>query len=162
LIRSALVKQIDNGNVYISTRKLMTVCFYTHSIVKRAKGVALVDLGATENFMNLQYAQWLKLPIKCLAYERNLFNVDGTENKSGKLKYYTDLEVQTGSNQTQMRFFLTNLGEHKAILGYLWFAAVQPKIDWKQGQIDKSHLPIILKIDNAGKAKYLARSINVP
>jgi hypothetical protein len=131
LIRSALIKQSGNQNVYISARKSMTVCFYTHSIAKRAEGVALVDLGATENFMNLQYAQWLRLPIKQLAYKRNLYNVDRTENKSGKLKYYTDLEVQTGSNRTRMWFFPTDLGEHKAILGYSQFAAVQPKINWK-------------------------------
>jgi hypothetical protein len=97
--------------------------------VKRAKGVALVDSGATENFMNLQYVQWLRLPIKRLPYKQNPFNVDGTENKSGKLKYYMDLEVQTRTNRTHMRFFLTDLGEHKAILGYLWFTAVQLKID---------------------------------
>jgi hypothetical protein len=88
--------------------------------------------------------------------------MDGTENKSGKLKYYMDLEVQTGTNRTHMRFFLTDLGEHKVILGYSWFAAVQLKIDWKQGWIDASHLPIILRMDNVGKAKFLARTINVP
>jgi hypothetical protein len=88
--------------------------------------------------------------------------VDRIKNKSGKLKYYTDLEVQTGANQTRMQFFLMDLGEHKAILGYSWFMVVQPKIDWKWGWIDESHLPIILKTDNAGKAKYLVRSMNVP
>jgi hypothetical protein len=51
----ALVKQIGNRNVYISARKSMTVYFYIHSIAKRAEEVALVDSGATENFMNLQY-----------------------------------------------------------------------------------------------------------
>jgi hypothetical protein len=127
----ALVRQIGNGNVYISARKSMTVHFYTHSIAKRAEGVALVDLGATENFMNLQYARWLRLPIKKLTYEQNLYNVDSTENKSGKLKYYMNMEVQTRTNKTRMRFFLTDLGEHKAILGYSWFAAIQPKINWK-------------------------------
>jgi hypothetical protein len=91
-----------------------------------------------------------------------LFNVDGTENKSGKLKYYTDLEVQTGMNQTRMWFFLTYLGEHKAILGYSWFMAVQPNIDWKCGWINTSHLPIILCTDNSGKVKYLPRQMNVP
>jgi hypothetical protein len=117
--------------VYIFARKPMTVCFYTHSIAKRAKGVALVDSGATENFMNLQYAQWLRLLTKRLPYEQNLFNMDGMENKSGKLKYYTDSEVQTRTNKTHMRFFLTDLGEHKAILRYSWFTAVQPKLNWK-------------------------------
>jgi hypothetical protein len=118
--------------------------------------VALVDSGATKSFMNLQYTQWLRLLIKWLAYERNLYNVDGTKNKSGKLKYYTDLKVQTGCNKTKMQFFLTDLGEHKAILGYSWFMAVQPKIDWKQGWIDKSHLPLILRTDNTDKAKYMS------
>jgi pyoverdine/dityrosine biosynthesis protein Dit1 len=80
----------------------MTVHFYTHSIAKRAKGVALVDSGATENFMNLQYTQWLRLSIKQLAYERNLYNMDRTKNKSGKLKYYTNLEVQTGNDRMRM------------------------------------------------------------
>jgi hypothetical protein len=47
----------------------MTVYFYIHSIVKRAEGVALVDLGATENFMNLGYTKWLRLPIKKLAFK---------------------------------------------------------------------------------------------
>jgi hypothetical protein len=84
---------MSNKSVYISARKSMTVHFYTHSITKRAEGVALVDSGATENFMNLGYAKWLRLPIKKLAFERNLYNVDETENKSGKLKNYTDLEV---------------------------------------------------------------------
>jgi hypothetical protein len=124
--------------------------------------VALVDSGATENFMNLQYAKWLRLLVKRLAFKWNLFNVDSIENKSGKLKYYTDLEVQSSSNKTRMRFFLTDLGEHKAILRYSWFAAVQLKIDWKWGWIDESHLPIILWTDNARKAKYLPRTVNVP
>jgi hypothetical protein len=69
LIRSALIKQMSDKSVYILVRKSMTVCFYTHSIAKRAKGVALVDSGATENFMNLGYVKWLWLLIKKLEYE---------------------------------------------------------------------------------------------
>jgi hypothetical protein len=42
----------------------MTIQFYAHSIAKRAKGTALIDSGATENFLNLTYAKWLQLPIK--------------------------------------------------------------------------------------------------
>jgi len=122
----------------------MTVRFYTHSIAKRAEEVALVDSGATENFMNLTYAKWLKLPIKNLEKPRKLFNVDSSLNKSGDLKHYTNLEVQTGTGCTNLQFFLSDLGEHKAILGYPWFVAVQPKINWKRGWIDSSQLPIIL------------------
>ena len=108
----------------------MTVHVFIHLNAKRAETVSLLDLGATENFLNLNYAKWLKLPIKRLSFPRKLFNVDGTENKAGQLQFYTDLAIRTGMTTTNMRFFLTQLGEHKAILGYPWFAAIQPKIDW--------------------------------
>jgi len=67
----------------------------------------LLDSGATENFMSLMYAKWLKLLFKHLPYEQPLLNVDGTTNKTGSLKYYVDLQVQTGTKRTSMRFFLT-------------------------------------------------------
>ena len=140
----------------------MTVHFYIHSIAKRAKAIALVDSRATENFMNLSYARWLKLPIQTLQQLHKIFNVDETTNKSGELKYFTDLEVQMGPNQSKLCFFLTDLGENKAILGYSWFAAVQPKIDWKRGWIDSSQLPIILRANNAKRARFTPRSVNRP
>jgi hypothetical protein len=118
--------------MYLSARKSITVQFYAQSATKRAEGVALVDSGATENFMSLGYAKWLKL----LARPRPLFNVDRTENKSRALHFYTDLQMQTGGQRTNHRFFLLDLGEHKAILGYPWFADTQPRIDWKKGWID--------------------------
>src|SRR6267142_2245760 len=129
LIKSALIRQSSDENVYLSARKSMTIRFYIHSIAKRAEAVALLDLGATENFINLSYAKWLKLLIKQLPTLQTLLNVDGTENKSRKLQFYTNLNVQTGATKTTLQFFLSDLGEHKAILGYPWFSAMQPCID---------------------------------
>ena len=61
-----------------------------------------------------------------------------------------------------LRFFLTNLGDHKAILGYSWFATVWPNIDWKRGWIDHTQLPIVLRAPNAKKAMFVPRTRNVP
>jgi len=88
--------------------------------------------------------------------------VDGTENKSGNLQFYTNLSVQTGDTRYNLQFFLTDLGEHKAILGYLWFAATQPKINWKQGWIDYTQLHIILQAPNARKAVFGLQTRNHP
>ena len=52
--------------------------------------------------------------------------------------------MQTGNQRVWLQFFLTNLADQKAILGYPWFAANQPKIDWAQGWIDSEQLPLIL------------------
>jgi len=140
----------------------MTVRIFIHSNAKRAETISLLNSRATENFLNLNYAKWLRLPIKRLPFPRKLFNVDGTENKAGQLQFYTDLAIQMGATTTNMRFFLTQLGEHKAILGYPWFAAIQPKIDWKRGWIDHTQLPIIFKAPDAAKARFLPHTINKP
>ena len=140
----------------------MTIWFYVHSITKRAESIALLDSGAMENFMNLTYTEWLQLPIKQLPEPRPVLNIDSTENKSSKLKYYTDLNVRTGQSTTTLRFFLSELGEHKVILGYPGFAATQPRIYWKNGWIDHSQLPIVLRAPNAQKATFISRIRNAP
>jgi hypothetical protein len=115
-----------------------------------------------ENFMNLTYAKWLRLSIKQLSEPRKLLNVNGIENKSRELKHYTDLLVRTRKTHTTLHFYLSDLGEQKAILGYPWFAAIQPNIDWKRGWIDHTQLPIILWADNAKWARFIPRQRNIP
>src|SRR5258707_7891229 len=142
----------------MSSRKSMTVRTYIHSSHKRAEASALLDSGATENFINLQYAKWLKLPIKTLEVPRPLFNVDGSQNRQGDLKFYTDLTGRTGQERTRMRFFLSDLGNHQLILGYPWFALKQPKINWARGWSDETHLPIVISAPNAHLAIFTART----
>jgi hypothetical protein len=93
---------------------------------------------------------------------RKLYNVDGSPNHSGELQYFTDLQVQTGTQRSTLHFFLSNLGENKAILGYPWFVAFQPQIDWKRGWIDHAQLPVIFHALNMTKAQFLPQQINKP
>jgi len=137
----------------------MTLRVFMHSRSKRADTIALLDSGATENFMSLQYAKYLHLPIKVLKEPRKLFNVDGTQNRAGDLKYYTDLHTQTGTQRRTLRYFLSDLGENKVILGFPWFAAAQPKIDWARGWIAHDQLPIVLRSPDAAKAQFLPRQM---
>jgi hypothetical protein len=80
----------------------MMICFFIHTKSKRAEALTLVDLGATKNFMNLDYACYLHLSIQKLALPRKLYNVDGTSNQSRDLLYYTDLSVQTGDKRVNL------------------------------------------------------------
>ena len=132
----------------------MSIRVYLHTSNKRAETPALLDSGATENFINHRYATHMRLPVKKLPTPRKVFNVDGTPNKKGDIQFYTDLEVRTGQKNTNMRFFLTDLGPQRMILGYPWFAAVQPKIDWAKGWIDYAQLPVVIKTTNARRAQF--------
>ena len=129
----------------------MMLRIYLHSKSKRAETISLLDLGATENFMSLDYAKHLHLPIKTLREPRRLFNVDGTPNKAGDLKYYTNLTTWTGTAARTLRYFLSDLGDSRVILGYPWFAAAQPKINWARGWIAYDQLPIVLQSADAVK-----------
>lgn len=57
---------------------------------------ALLDCGAMENFVHIDYARKKHLPIKLLKTPRKIINVDGSANTQGDIKYYTDLQVQQG------------------------------------------------------------------
>jgi hypothetical protein len=67
--------------------------------------------------MNLDYTMYLQMPIQRLKEPRRLYNINGTPNRSGELQYFTDVHMQTETQQTTLRFFLSNLGENKVILG---------------------------------------------
>ena len=127
----------------------MTIRTYIHSSHKRVESSALLNSGATENFMSLDYAKWLRLPVKRLEASQPLFNIDGTTNRKGDLFFYSDLVLKTGPVVKVMRFFLTDLGHHRIILGYPWFTANQPRINWVKGWIDVSHLPVIISPQNS-------------
>ena len=133
----------------------MTLHVYMQSKSKRAETIALLNSGATENFMSLDYAKHLHLPIKTFKEPRRLFNVDRTSNKAGDLKYYTDLGTRTGTQIRTLCYFLSDLGDSRVILGYSWFTTAQPKIDWARGWIAHNQLPIILQSIDAAKAQFL-------
>jgi hypothetical protein len=135
----------------------MSIRVFIHTLNRRAETPALLDSGATENFINHQYALQLRLSVKRLVTPRKIYNIDDTANKKGDIQFFTDLEVRTGEKRTKMRFFLTDLGNQQMILGYPWFAAVQPKIDWAKGWIDYTQLPVVIKAPNAHQATFASR-----
>jgi hypothetical protein len=96
----------------------MTLRIILHLKSKRAEAVALLNSGAMENFMSPDYAKYLHLPIKMLKEPRKLFNIDETPNHAEDLKYFTDLTTRTGTKSTMLRYFLSDLGDNKVILGY--------------------------------------------
>ena len=98
----------------------MNVHVYMHSHSKRAKSQALLDLGAMENFMTLEYAKYLKVPIKTLKEPRKLFNVDGTINCISKTWLVwtaldSTVQLATDSQFPQPGLSLASPGQHLAM-----------------------------------------------
>ena len=54
--------------IYLFIQKSMQLHVFIHLTHKQDKAAALLDSGATENFIQELYAQQLKLPVKHLPY----------------------------------------------------------------------------------------------
>jgi gag-polyprotein putative aspartyl protease len=83
-----------------------------------AEQTALLDSGATENFIS--YSTWKQLGIGRQELDEPIIvhNVDGTENKKGKIMHYCWLWVLYDGQQRLQKFFMTALGRDRMILGY--------------------------------------------
>ena len=96
---------------------------------------ALLDSGATENFIDSKTVVKLRLGTQKLTIRRLVYNVDGSPNLNGAITHAVDLLVKQGNRKERQRFYVTNLGKDSFILGYPWFRTFSPTIDWKNGKI---------------------------
>jgi len=85
-----------------------------------AEEIALVDSGATKNFIDWETIKKLKLGTKKLETPVGLQNIDGTFNKSRQITHYLDLLVSHRTKKNSKHFYVTNLGSDRIILGYPW------------------------------------------
>ena len=102
---------------------------------ERADVPAVVDSGATENFIHYKFARKYRLPLAELATARPVRNVDGTLNRLGRITHAIRLNVQYCSQPTPFLFYMTDLGEDDLILGFPFLFAINPMIDWTQGKL---------------------------
>src|ERR1700761_4161487 len=135
---------IQCNSVYITKKRSMKISVSFRTSHTMAELQVLVDSGATDNFISPKLLKQLRIGTKLLASQKKIWNINGTENRSGMLSQYTDLEVCTGSRSKVMRFLVTDLGIEDVILGYTWLAAFKPKIYWKTAVIDEVYLPVVI------------------
>jgi hypothetical protein len=109
---------------------------------------ALVDSGATDNFINIKFTKQMGLGVRELPTPKKIFNIDNTTNKSGMIMHYLDLDVCTKGIHKEMRFLITNIGSEDLLLGYPWLTTFEPRFNWRSAVIDKHVLPVVISSIN--------------
>jgi hypothetical protein len=122
---------------------------------------ALVDSGATNNFIHPKFMKRMRLGQRELDKPKNIYNIDDTTNRSGQITHYLSLAVTTAGKTQEMRFLITDIGREDVLLGYPWLSTYEPRFSWRHGTIDESNLPIVLRTINPNErrdvvARYLS------
>ena len=128
--------------MYVETRNSVLIDSSFRTDHGMATERALIDSGATDNFIDQRTADRLKIKPRRLQQPRVLHNVDGTTNKDGKVTYYCNLLMQQGKNQAVQRLYIANLGRDRIILGYPWLHQFNPPIDWREKKVKAPPLRI--------------------
>jgi Reverse transcriptase (RNA-dependent DNA polymerase) len=85
--------------------------------------------------MDERTVQELGLGRKPLTRPGKVWNINGTENKAGMLTHYCELRVRIGAKEGVQKFFITNLGQERTIVGYPWVEYFDPPFDWKNKKL---------------------------
>jgi len=85
---------------------------------KKVQTEALVDLGATINFIDRVVMENNNLVTYKLANLYCVINADGTPNKAGQITEYVQAYVEIGLHKMTQHLFVTNLGNKEMMIEY--------------------------------------------
>src|SRR6267142_782336 len=123
------------NTTYARGAKAFHIDFKLLTVPQGTEGRALLDSGASENLIDKETWKTLKTGALTLTKPIAVHNLDGTENKQGKITQYCWLRIKRGDEEQRMRFFITDTGEDHFVLGYPFLSAFNPQVDWSKRQI---------------------------
>ena len=157
-ILNVIVAEIEN--------KSMTILISLSSNQNGKKNVktkALLDAGAGGKFIDQNFLLRNDLSrTHKLAKSITVYNIDGTENKTGTITWYVDVNLQIGNRTAATKLLVTGLGHQKIILGFPWFEEQNPEINLETGTLTwrkESRTPTT-SIEVLDEEEYLNRTQN--
>jgi hypothetical protein len=116
---------------------------------------ALVDSGATGNFLDLGLLSLANFPLQRLPKPIQAYNVDGSTNRKGTILWKTKIPVFPFQENNDLELMIVSLGRRQIILGMPWLKAQNPHIDWKANTLSLPASP--RTEDHVTPQRYLLR-----
>ena len=96
---------------------------------------ALVDSGATGNFIDIGLLCLLKLPLERLSKPIIANNIDGTANAKGTIWWKAHTDILLKERTEKLKLMVLSLRHRQIILGMPWLKKWNPTINWKRNTV---------------------------
>ena len=94
---------------------------------------ALVDCGATGDFIDEHFVERSKIPTRKLSQPILVYNVDGSLNEAGSITKVTDMIMTYKGHSDQILLAVMQLRKQDTILGMTWLKKHNLEIDFTTG-----------------------------
>jgi hypothetical protein len=128
--------------MYITRRRALNIPIFFSNKDGTVASEALVNSGATENFMDKWVVERLGIGRIHLGQTKRVHNIDGTQNQAGEIMHFCVLKTKLGWKEKAQKFYITDLGKDCIILGYPWLHDYHPQINWMKGMVEGQPLHI--------------------
>jgi hypothetical protein len=92
---------------------------------------ALIDCGASENFIDKAYTAANEIPTQRKAIPRRVLTVDGSEVTGGPVTHDAQVGMTINHHTEDIRLHCITIGNAPVILGLPWLKLHNPTIDWR-------------------------------
>jgi len=103
----------------------------TTDTIEEASTEAMIDSGATGDFIDRDFVTNSKLTTRKLSKPIPVYNVDGTLNEAGSINEVVDVLMTYNGHSERIMLAVTRLGKQSMILGFTWLNKHNPEIDFR-------------------------------
>jgi len=103
---------------------------------------ALLNSRATGSFIDQDLVCLKGINTWTLSCNIPVFNVNDSPNEVGQISEVIDVLLRYRTHSERMLLAVSGLGKQSLILGYNWLKDHNPKIDWKQREVEMTCCPL--------------------
>jgi len=102
---------------------------------------ALLDSGATGNFIDRDFVQTKGINTWSISRPILVYNVDGSPNEAGQILEVVDVVLRYKTHSERTLLAVSSLGRQSMILGYTWLKDHNPEVNWQTREVQMNRCP---------------------